>query len=172
LDTAQCATLSALLDRLFPADDGTPGALEIGAADYLLQALDGAYAHLRGAYGPALDALDRAAHDSFGRGFAALAPEARDTLIDRLERCQLGTLTASEAQEFFELVWLHLREGLFCDPVHGGNRDMLGWRLIGFLGAQYGYTAEEQQLDVQIQREPRSVATLDLSGRIGGGEVA
>ena len=23
-------------------------------------------------------------------------------------------------------------EGFFCDPLYGGNRDMAGWKLIGF----------------------------------------
>ncbi len=26
-------------------------------------------------------------------------------------------------------------EGLFADPIHGGNRDKAGWKLLGFPGA-------------------------------------
>jgi len=39
----------------------------------------------------------------------------------------------------------HTIEGFFCDPVYGGNRDAVGWRLVGFPGAQWGYTAEQMQ---------------------------
>jgi gluconate 2-dehydrogenase gamma chain len=37
----------------------------------------------------------------------------------------------------------HTVEGFFCDPAYGGNRDAVGWRLVGFPGAQWGYTAEQ-----------------------------
>jgi gluconate 2-dehydrogenase gamma chain len=30
-------------------------------------------------------------------------------------------------------------EGFFCEPYYGGNRDMIGWKLVGFPGQQYGY---------------------------------
>ena len=31
------------------------------------------------------------------------------------------------------------REGFFADPIYGGNRDMVGWKMIGFPGARYDY---------------------------------
>jgi gluconate 2-dehydrogenase gamma chain len=37
----------------------------------------------------------------------------------------------------------HTVEGYFCDPVYGGNRDAVGWKLVGFPGAHWGYTAEQ-----------------------------
>ena len=30
-------------------------------------------------------------------------------------------------------------EGFFADPVYGGNRDMVGWKMIGYPGARYNY---------------------------------
>jgi gluconate 2-dehydrogenase gamma chain len=39
----------------------------------------------------------------------------------------------------------HTFEGLFCDPVYGGNRGAVGWRLVGFPGVQWGYTAEQMK---------------------------
>ena len=27
-------------------------------------------------------------------------------------------------------------EGMFADPIYGGNRDFAGWKLIGYPGAQ------------------------------------
>jgi gluconate 2-dehydrogenase gamma chain len=43
------------------------------------------------------------------------------------------------ATAFFNLLRSHAIAGFFADPVHGGNRDMVGWKLIGFPGAQMGY---------------------------------
>jgi len=39
----------------------------------------------------------------------------------------------------------HAIEGLFCDPIYGGNRDAVGWRLVGFPGVHWGYTAEQMK---------------------------
>jgi gluconate 2-dehydrogenase gamma chain len=43
------------------------------------------------------------------------------------------------AKAFFQLLRSHVLAGFFADPVHGGNRDMIGWKLIGFPGAQMSY---------------------------------
>jgi gluconate 2-dehydrogenase gamma chain len=45
-------------------------------------------------------------------------------------------LTQIESTLFFSLLRQHTIEGMFCDPVHGGNVDMLGWQLLGFPGAR------------------------------------
>jgi gluconate 2-dehydrogenase gamma chain len=48
-------------------------------------------------------------------------------------------------RSFFAVVREHAVEGFFCDPVYGGNRGAVGWRLVGFPGAQWGYTAEQMK---------------------------
>ena len=45
--------------------------------------------------------------------------------------------TSTEAElDFFPLLALHTRQGFYSDPIYGGNRDRLGWRLIGFQGPE------------------------------------
>ncbi len=44
---------------------------------------------------------------------------------------------------FVPLLALHTRQGFYSDPVYGGNRDAVGWKLVGFPGAYWGYTAEQ-----------------------------
>jgi hypothetical protein len=158
LNSDELALLGALLERLFPTDELGPGALEIGVLEYIQSALSGPYARLLPAYRVGLRALDDVALERWKVGFAGLASERQDAIIEDLDENRIP-----RADGFFDLVWQHLREGLFCDPIHGGNQRMLGWRLIGFPGAQFGYSAEEQRLDVVIRREPRSVAELQAS---------
>jgi gluconate 2-dehydrogenase gamma chain len=43
------------------------------------------------------------------------------------------------AQAFFNLLLSHTIAGFFADPVYGGNVNMIGWKLIGFPGAQISY---------------------------------
>ena len=36
--------------------------------------------------------------------------------------------------DFFGLLCLHTRQGFYADPIYGGNRDRVGWGVIGFPG--------------------------------------
>lgn len=36
----------------------------------------------------------------------------------------------------------NVREGFFADPLYGGNKDMAGWKMLGFPGARYDYREE------------------------------
>jgi gluconate 2-dehydrogenase gamma chain len=45
---------------------------------------------------------------------------------------QIQLLTAIEDTPFFNLVRTHTITGFFASPVHGGNHDKLGWKLIGY----------------------------------------
>jgi gluconate 2-dehydrogenase gamma chain len=56
--------------------------------------------------------------------------------------------------EFFAAVRQHTIEGTFCDPAYGGNRGAVGWRLLGFPGAQWGYSAEQMRLGFDATEIP------------------
>ena len=58
------------------------------------------------------------------------------------------------AQAFFNTLRKHTMEGMFADPVYGGNKDYAGWRLVGFPGAQQVFTPEDQQSHDRIHAEP------------------
>ena len=40
---------------------------------------------------------------------------------------------------FFNLVLANTMEGFFADPIYGGNKDMVGWKLVGFPGVRYDF---------------------------------
>jgi gluconate 2-dehydrogenase gamma chain len=48
---------------------------------------------------------------------------------------------------------------MFADPVYGGNRDMVGWKLIGYPGAQRAYTPEDIKNE-RFRLPPQSIADL------------
>ncbi len=162
LNRDELSVLGALLERLFPSDELGPGALEIGVLEYVQGALSGPYGQLLPVYRSGLAALNQIALETCKRNFVDLPSDQQDGIVEQLEQDRVRG-----AEGFFNVVWQHLREGLFSDPIHGGNQGMLGWRLIGFPGAQFGYSAEEQRLDVVINREPRSVAQLQHDGEAG-----
>ena len=143
LTSAEARTAAALFERLFPADAETPGATEIGVLDYLDRALAGPDAGSRDAYRLGLMLLDSAARARHDRSFVDCAPGEQDALIADLERGDLPDHDASFQVAFFNRVRAHLQEGLFADPAHGGNRDKLGWRVLGHPGVWLEHTAEE-----------------------------
>jgi len=57
-------------------------------------------------------------------------------------------------ERLFAVVREHAFEGLFCDPVYGGNRNAVGWRLVGFPGVQWGYTAEQMKAGFDGRKLP------------------
>lgn len=53
---------------------------------------------------------------------------------------------------FFDQVLTNTMEGFFANPIYGGNKDMVSWKMIGFPGARYDYrdflTKTDQKLDL------------------------
>jgi hypothetical protein len=120
-------TLAAAVERILPSGDG-PGAAETGVAEYV----EGRLRCLRveedrKSFEDGLDLLQSMSRDLHGENFATISAEQRDTVLDqmrqvphRLPRRFLGRLVAFSIEAFLG------------DPVHGGNRDGLGWIRIGF----------------------------------------
>ena len=51
-------------------------------------------------------------------------------------------LRAIEKTIFFRLLRTHTLEGMFSDPLHGGNAGLIGWQLIGYPGPLMSYRDE------------------------------
>ncbi len=92
-----------------------------------------------------------------GTGFADLPPEKQDAILTDMSTGKVDEFGSSSidktplspmakggqpgitAQAFFGLLLSYTMAGFFSDPVHGGNRDMVGWKLIGFPGAHLSW---------------------------------
>jgi gluconate 2-dehydrogenase gamma chain len=136
---AEALIVAAAASRIFPSDEAGPGAQEAGVVVYIDRQLAGPWGRDRYRYtqGP----FDEDAPKELGyqgkatpqqiyremlkdlRGFDHLGPNEQDQKLKQIER----TL-------FFLLLRKNTIEGMFCDPMHGGNIDMVGWQLIGFPG--------------------------------------
>jgi gluconate 2-dehydrogenase gamma chain len=152
LTLEEIQTLSAIADRIFPKTD-TPGAVEIGAIRYIELALAGDYAALMPLYRAGLRFVDRYAKSKFGRPFHALTDAQKDAVLVDFEAG--AAVGFKQAAEFFETVRYHVLEGVFCEPQYGGNRDMIGWRLVNFPGQQFGYA--DAYINERVDIEPAAV---------------
>ena len=59
----------------------------------------------------------------------------RDDILQRLEAGQID-LQDLPAKLLFGQLLQNTHEGFFSDPQHGGNRGLVGWKLVGFPGAR------------------------------------
>ena len=140
---AEARTATVLFERLFPTDERGPGATEIGVVAYVDRALAGAYADVREVYRLGLRALNDAAETRWRAPFAEGTATEQDALLADLERGAVAGWEAPEQRRFFEMARAHLQEGLFADPLYGGNKEKLGWRVLGHPGVWLDNTAEE-----------------------------
>lgn len=149
LTTGEYKTIEAIAGRVVPATD-TPGAIEAGAADYIDFALARAYHNQLAQYRAGISALDVHSRATYGNLFVALMPEHQDAVLEKMESGAIDEFPGAAA--FFELVRTHVLEGLLCEPYYGGNRDLVGWHLVGFPGMRYGY--DESYVDKPIGLAP------------------
>lgn len=148
----EAETLELIAERIFPKTN-TPGAVEIGAVNYIDIALAGDYAPLLPLYRQGIRAFHRYARSKFGCAFRSLNDELKDAVLVAFEAGSISEYKS--AAEFFETVRCHVLEGIFCEPQYGGNKDMMGWRLVDFPGQQFGYA--DAYVNKRVDLEPVAV---------------
>ncbi|MGB3506271.1 MAG: gluconate 2-dehydrogenase subunit 3 family protein [Xanthobacteraceae bacterium] len=180
----EAATIEAIVDRLIPPDDRGPGGRDAGCAVFIDRQLAGPYGRSDGLYtrppfmpgsstqgyqnpdSPAgryrngLKALaDHIGQSRSGKTFRELSAADQDKLLSSLEDGSIK-LKDADAKAFFEMLLQDAQQGFFADPIYGGNRDMAGWKLVGFPGARYDYRDW-----VERHNEPYPLPPVSIIGR-------
>jgi gluconate 2-dehydrogenase gamma chain len=148
------ATVAAFTERLMPGAPGMPGAREADVLNYIDLALSGAYADQQDFYRRGLAQLDAYCHEAHQAPFARLDASKQDAVITALEQGKATSFSYPTAQAFFNTLRTHTMEGMFADPIYGGNKDFAGWRLVGFPGAQTLFTTADMQSKDAFTRAP------------------
>ena len=151
---ADAATVRAFTERLWPAAPGKPGATEAGVLNYIDLALAGAYADQQDFYRRGLTQLDAYCRAAHGKPFVQLDAAAQDDVIRAVETGKATGFAWPAAPAFFNTVRTHTMEGLFADPVYGGNRNFAGWRQVNFPGAQPVFTEDDMKSREAFTRAP------------------
>ena len=150
----EAATIAAFTERLMPGAPGKPGARDAGVLNYIDLALAGAYADLQEFYRRGLAQLEAHCRKIHNESFVRLAAARQDDVIRTLEEGTAEAFTWPTAQEFFNTIRTHTMEGMFADPIYGGNKEFAGWRLVGFPGAQPVFTPADMQSRQAFTRAP------------------
>ena len=179
LNSDEASFVEAAVARLIPEDDQWPGALKAGVPNYIDKQLAGAWGvgerlYRSGPWRPgtpsqgyqlpftpaelfrtSIDAINKELAQA-GTPFSTMGLEQQDAYLDRLETGD-EDLGGVPSNVFFEHLWECTIEGFFSDPVYGGNRDMVAWRMIGFPGAYASYYDLVDRHGIKINRAPMSI---------------
>ena len=122
LTAAQAADLEAVTMRILPSDE-TPGAKEAGVIHFIDKALSTFAADWKGRVISGLEDLNTRARAKWPgtTTFVLLPPSRQDEL-----------LKASEEKDLFKQTRFATFVGMFGNPSYGGNRNQVGWKLLGF----------------------------------------
>jgi gluconate 2-dehydrogenase gamma chain len=162
--------VAAACERIFPSDSSGPGATEAGVVIYIDRQLAGPYGRDKHRYtkGPWVESVPEHGYqgkenpqETYRKGlkvlgnFISLSIEEQNKKLAQIERTH-----------FFQLLRAHTIEGMFCDPMHGGNAGLIGWQLIGYPGPQMSYRNEIDKHFGQPWR-PKPVSLEQVTGRPG-----
>jgi gluconate 2-dehydrogenase gamma chain len=74
---------------------------------------------------------------------------------------QIQKLQSMEKTHFFQLLRAHTIEGMFSDPMHGGNAGLIGWQLVGFPGPRMSYKEDiDQHFGAEFRPKPASLEQI------------
>jgi gluconate 2-dehydrogenase gamma chain len=177
--------LDSAVARLIPADDLGPGAREADVVVFLDRQLASVWgAHGRNyRMGPWQEGTpqqgfqspltpqeiyragiaDADAHclKQHGRIFAFLTAAVQDAVLRDMESGAADFESVS-SRLFFAMLLRNVIEGFFADPMYGGNRDKIGWRLIGFPGvASADYPEHQARYNVAYRVGPVSILDIE-----------
>jgi gluconate 2-dehydrogenase gamma chain len=170
--------IEAAVARLIPIDEN-PGAIEAGVPNYLDKQLSGAWGagerlYMSGPWEPTRPGLGyqlpltpgelfhtgikaiNAELNKSGRPFWEMSAERQDEYLHKLEAGGID-LNGVPSEIFFSQLWGMTVEGFFSDPVYGGNKDMVGWKMIGFPGAYASYHDLIDKHGIKLERAPVSL---------------
>ena len=152
--------VQAAVARLIPKDELGAGALEAGVPEFIDRQMNTPYAagsnwYMQGPFDPSaraemgyqlklnpreiyrlgIAAANQWCNKNLGKGFADLAAADQDKALSAIEHGADG-FENLPSPTFFAMLWGNTKEGFFSDPIHGGNKGMVGWKLINFPGAR------------------------------------
>jgi gluconate 2-dehydrogenase gamma chain len=182
LTADEAAFLSAAYDTIIPADKLSPSGTDCGCVTYIDRQLAGAWGngarlYRNGPYLPArpehgyqlpltpreyfaagIKAANAWSEKTYGKSFDRLSPEDRSKALTAMEAGR-ADFVGFDAKPFFEAVLQSAMEGFFADPMYGGNRDKVSWRMVGYPGLPATWASKAEALrGKKISVEPQSIA--------------
>ncbi len=182
LTPSEVAFVSAVADTMIPADELSPSGTDCGVVTYIDRQLAGAYGASAKMYrmGPfrrgkpeqgfqlaltwreyfaaGIEATNDWSRKTYGKEFDQLAPADRAAALTAMEEGK-AEFAHFSAKAFADRMHAIVMEGFFADPMYGGNRNMAGWKLLGYPGLPATYKDKvDAYYDKRYVAPPRSIA--------------
>ena len=142
----EARVIAAACARIFPNDENGPGATEANVVIFIDRQLAGPYGRDKYRYtkAPFVESYPEHGYqgkesprETYRAGIKTLGDFASLSAAD-----QDAKLNSIEKSHFFQLLRTHTIEGMFSDPMHGGNAGLIGWQLVGYPGPRMSYRDE------------------------------
>jgi len=185
LNLDEAAFVEALVDHMVPADELTPKGTDIGINVYIDRALAGAWGkgerlYMQGPwklgtpsqgyqlpltpaqlYRAGIAATNAYCRKTYGKLFDRLDEKQREEVLVGLSTAKVTFDNGPPVRVFWGTMYQTVMEGMFADPIYGGNRNKAGWKLIGFPGA-IAVNAEniKKYRDKKFAPDPVSIADM------------
>jgi len=181
LNETEHAFVVAAVDMLIPADELSPSGSDCGVATYIDRQLasawgGGAKMYRAGPYfkgkpeqgyqlplTPAefmtagIAAANAWSHQTYGHTFDRLDPDKRVEALKAMEEGKAEFANFSSRGFFARLLAITM-EGFFADPIYGGNRNKVSWKMLGFPGLPATYAnVIDAYRDKRYVAEPQSI---------------
>ena len=162
---AEARTVEAACECIFPSDETGPGAKEAGVVIFIDRQLAGPYGKDKYRYtkAPFVESVPEHGYQGkatpreiYREGIQKLGNLAELSPGEREQR-----LRSIEATQLFRMLRQHTIEGIFSDPMHGGNAGLIGWQLVGYPGPLMNYRDEIDKFHgVPWRRKPVSLSQV------------
>lgn len=177
--------LDAAVERLIPTDELGPGGREAGVTCFIDCQLGSTWGTHGRNYrsGPWLEGAPEQGFQSrltpqeiyrigireindfcrakYEKIFEQLSADRQVEVLKALEQDKVE-LPSLSSKLFFDLLWRNTEEGFFADPMYGGNRGKVGWKLIGFPGVASGAYNAHLDNPAPYRVEPVSILDIEL----------
>jgi gluconate 2-dehydrogenase gamma chain len=160
---AEARAVQAACARIFPTDESGPGATEANVIVYIDRQLAGPWGKDKYRYtkGPWVESLPEHGYQGkenpqqiYRAGIAKLGDDFATAAAAEQDK----RLRAIEKSTFFRILRTHTLEGMFSDPLHGGNAGLIGWQLIGYPGPLMSYRDEiDKHHGMPYRLKPKSL---------------
>lgn len=102
-----------------------------------------------------LRTMEQVSRDKFGEIFDKLEGKQQDEILTAFENGEID-MPGVSSKTFFNLLFQTTLEGAYADPVYGGNKNMMGWKMKEYPGPRMAYAAD---IDAEefILMEPESL---------------
>jgi gluconate 2-dehydrogenase gamma chain len=185
LNVEEAAFVEALVDHMVPADDLTPKGTDIGINVFIDRALAGAWGkgdrlYMQGPWKPGvpsqgyqlpltpaqlyragIEATNVHCQKTYSKPFDRLDEKQREEVLLGLSSAKIKFDSGLPVRPFWTTVYETVMEGMFSDPIYGGNRNKAGWKLIGFPGVLALYHDDvEKYRDKQLPNDIVSIADM------------